>query len=109
MQWLEGDVEEHRGSGRQARVTVEIMMGLYESARRKQIVSFPLQEKGYPLELMIAEGGLPVEIEGRYDIRGFLSWEGVDLKRYKQLADEGKAHHQIMRLIHTEMEEAARS
>ena len=109
VQWLEGDVEEHRGSGRQARVTVEIMMGLYESARRKQIVSFPLQEKGYPLELMIAEGGLPVEIEGRYDIRGFLSWEGVDPKRYKQLADEGKGHHQIMRLIHTEMEEAARS
>mgnify|MGYP001318149057 CR=1 FL=1 len=53
--------------------------------------------------------GLPVEIEGRYDIRGFLSWEGVDPKRYKQLADEGKGHHQIMRLIHTEMEEAARS
>lgn len=109
VQWLEGNVEEHRGSGRQARVTVEIMMGLYESARRKQIVSFPMQEKGYPLELMIAEGGLPVEIEGRYDIRGYLSWEGVDPKRYKQLADEGKGHGQIMRLIHTEMQEGARS
>ena len=84
-------------------------MGLYESARRKQIVNFPLQEKGYPLELMIAEGDLPVEIEGRYDIRGFLSWEGVDLKRYRQLVDEGKGHHQIMHQIHEEMEEAAKS
>lgn len=109
VQWLEGDVDEHRGSGRQARVTVEIMMGLYESARRKQVVHFPLQEKGYPLELMIAEGDLPVEIEGRYDIRGFLSWEGVDPKRYRQLVDEGKAHHQIMLQIHGEMEEAAKS
>ena len=107
LQWLEGDVDEHRGCGRQARVTVEIMMGLYESARRKQIVNFPLQEKAYPLESMIAEGGLPVEIEGRYDIRGFLSWDGVDPTRYKELADEGKGHHQIMRQIHGEMEEAA--
>ena len=109
VQWLEGEVDEHRGSGRQARITVEIMMGLYESARRKQIVNFPLQEKGYPLELMIAEGDLPVEIEGRYDIRGFLSWEGVDPQRYRQLVDEGKGHHQIMRQIHLEMEEAAKS
>ena len=106
LQWLEGGVDEHRGSGRQARITVEIMMGLYEAARRKQIVNFPLQEKGYPLELMIAEGDLPVEIEGRYDIRGFLSWEGVDPDRYKKLADEGQGHHQIMRQLHQELEDA---
>jgi hypothetical protein len=106
LQWLEGGVDEHRGSGRQARITVEIMMGLYESARRKQIVNFPLQEKGYPLELMIAEGDLPVEIEGRYDIRGFLSWEGVDPDRYKKLADEGQGHHQIMRQLHQELKDA---
>lgn len=104
VQWIDGEVAEHRGSGRQARVTVEIMMGLYESARQKQIVNFPLTEKGYPLELMIEEGGLPVEIEGRYDIRGFLSWEGVDPDRYRELVAEGKGHHQIMREIHAEME-----
>jgi predicted dehydrogenase len=108
LQWIEGDIEEHRGSGRKARETVEVMMGLYESARRKQVINFPLQEKGYPLELMIAEGGLPVEIEGRYDIRGFLSWEGVDPERYKALAAEGQGHHQIMRQLHKEMEEAGK-
>lgn len=103
LQWLEGDITEHRGSSRQARVTVEIMMGLYESARRQQMINFPLQEKGYPLDLMIKEGGLPVEIEGRYDIRGFLSWDGVDPARYRELIAEGKAHHQIMRQLHAEM------
>ena len=106
LQWLEGDVQEHRGSGRQARVTVEIMMGLYESARRKQIVNFPLQEQGYPLQLMIDEGGLPVELEGAYDIRGFLSWDGVDPQRYRELATHGKGHHQIMRQLHAELAEA---
>jgi hypothetical protein len=55
---------------------------------------------------MIAEGDLPVEIEGRYDIRGFLSWEGVDPDRYKKLADEGQGHHQIMRQLHQELEDA---
>jgi UDP-N-acetyl-2-amino-2-deoxyglucuronate dehydrogenase len=103
LSWLAGDVEEHRGSGRQARVTVEIMMGLYESARRKQIIHFPLQEQGYPLELMINEGGLPVEVEGRYDIRSFLSWDGVEPQRYKELAAAGKAHNQIMRQLHAEL------
>lgn len=106
LQWLEGTVDEHRGSGRQARVTVEIMMGLYESARRQQTINFPLQEKGYPLELMINEGRLPVEVEGRYDIRAFLSWEGVDPERYRELVAEGKAHNQIMRQLHAEMKEA---
>ncbi len=104
LEWLQGEVEEHRGSGRQARVTVEIMMGLYESARRQHVVNFPLTEKGYPLELMIAEDGLPVEVEGRYDIRAFLSWDGVDPARYKELAAEGKGHSQIMRQIHVELE-----
>ena len=103
LSWLAGDVEEHRGSGRQARVTVEIMMGLYESARRKQIIHFPLKEQGYPLELMINEGGLPVEVEGRYDIRSFLSWDGVEPQRYKELAAAGKAHNQIMRQLHAEL------
>jgi predicted dehydrogenase len=104
LQWIEGQVEEHRGSGSRARVTVEIMMGLYESARRNGVVRFPLQEKGYPLALMIEAGQLPVDVEGRYDIRGFLSWEGVDRGRYQALRDGGMAHHQIMRQIHKEME-----
>lgn len=100
--WLEGDVSEHRGSGRQARVTVEIMMGLYESARRNQVVHFPMQEMEYPLTAMVEEGGLPVETEGAYDIRDFLRWDGVDVERYRALRAEGHGHHQIMRQLHEE-------
>jgi|AP95_1055475.scaffolds.fasta_scaffold07469_2 predicted dehydrogenase len=101
--WIEGGPE-HRGAGHQARVTVEIMMALYESARRQQVIHFPLAEKGYPLQLMIDEGGLPVAEGERYDIRGFLNWEGVDIGRYNQLREEGMAHHQIMRALHEAMD-----
>jgi predicted dehydrogenase len=100
--WIEGGPE-HRGVGHQARVTVEIMMALYESARRNSVIHFPLAEKAYPLQLMIDEGGLPVAEGERYDIRGFLNWEGVDMARYAELRKEGMGHHQIMRKLHEEM------
>jgi len=96
--WMEGGPE-HRGSGRQARVTVEIMMAIYESARRHSVVRFPLREKEYPLDLMIAEGKLPVEVEGEYDIRGFLRRDTVDEAEYKKLQAEGMSHHEIMRRL----------
>ncbi|MDE2808063.1 MAG: hypothetical protein OXN90_06545, partial [Gemmatimonadota bacterium] len=83
--------------------TVEIMMALYESARRNRVIHLPLQEKGYPLQLMVEEGGLPIEVEGRYDIRGFLKRDGIDEAKYKKLQDEGMVHHQIMRQLHDEM------
>ena len=94
--WIEGGPE-HRGSGRQARVTVEIMMAIYESARRHSRISFPLEEKAYPLDKMLEEGMLPVEVEGRYDIRGFLKREGIDEARFAELHAQGKGHHRIMR------------
>ena len=78
-------------------------MALYESARRNEVVRLPMQEKGYPLELMIGEGNLPVVEEGRYDIRAFLSWEGIDRDDYRRLRDEGIGHHQAMRQLHEEM------
>ena len=80
-------------------------MALYESARKNHVVRLPLKEKGYPLELMIEEGGLSVEIEGRYDIRGFLKRDGIDEERYKELLHEGMVHHQIMRQLHEEMDQ----
>ena len=103
IEWIEGGPE-HRGSGRKARDTVEIMMAMYESARRNRVVRLPLKEKGYPLELMIEEGGLPVEVEGRYDIRGYLQRDGVDEERYRQLSEDGMRHTQIMRVLHQEMD-----
>ena len=108
INWIEGGPE-HRGSGHQARITVEIMMALYESARQNRVVNMPLMEEEYPLELMINEGKLPIAAEGRYDIRGFLSWEGVDIERFNQLRDQGMGHHAIMRQLHEEMENAQKA
>ena len=97
--WIEGDIEKHRNAGTTARETVEIMMALYESARQNHVIHMPLTEKGYPLELMVAEGRLPVEVEGRYDIRGFLKRDSIDEQKYKELWDQGMGHHQIMRQL----------
>ena len=99
--WIEGGPE-HRGSGKQARVTVEIMMAIYESARHNTRVTLPLQEKSYPLDRMIEEGKLPLEQEGPYDIRGFLKREGIDEARYAELWAQGKGHHGIMRELDKE-------
>ncbi len=96
--WVEGGPE-HRGSGRQARVTVEIMMAIYESARSHSVVRFPLAERNYPLDLMIAEGKLPVETEGGHDIRGFLKRDDIDEGEFTKLWSEGVPHHQIMRQL----------
>ena len=97
---LEGRLDRHRNSGNTARDTVEIMMALYESARRNSVVHLPLEEREYPLEKMVSEGKLPVEIEGRYDIRSFLKWEGIDIDEYKELIAQGHGHHHAMRQLH---------
>jgi predicted dehydrogenase len=102
IQWIEGGPE-HRGSGRKARDTVEIMMAMYESARHNKVINLPMAEKEYPLELMINEGKLPLEVDEMYDIRGFLNRDGIDENRYRQLRQDGMAHHQAMRTVHEEM------
>ncbi len=100
--WIEGGPE-HRGSGRSARMTLEVMMALYESARRHHVIRLPLQERDYPLELMVKEGKLPVETPGRYDIRGFLKRDGIDEAEYSRLRAGGMAHHEAMRKVHDKM------
>ena len=102
IEWIEGGPES-RGSGRIARDTVEIMMAMYQSARQNMVVTLPLKEKNYPLELMISEGKLPLEDEERYDIRGFLDRSQIDENRFQQLKDDGIPHHQALRIIHEEM------
>ena len=104
LAWIDGDIDEHRNAGTIARDTVEIMMALYESARRNAVVHLPLEERTYPLERMIEEGKLPVEIKGRYDIRSFLKWDGIDEEKYKSLRAQGMEHHQIMRQLHEGMQ-----
>jgi len=102
IEWIEGGPES-RGSGRIARDTVEVMMAMYQSARRNMVITLPLKEKDYPLELMINEGKLPLEDEERYDIRGFLDRSQIDENRFQQLKDDGIPHHQALRIIHEEM------
>jgi predicted dehydrogenase len=103
IDWIEGG-SESRSSGRIARDTVEVMMAMYESARQNKVIYLPMQEKEYPLDLMIEEGKLPLEREGRYDIRGFLDRSSIDETSYQQLRDDGLPHHQAMRIVHQEME-----
>ena len=96
--WLEGG-EEHRASGRKARATVEIMMALFESARRHRVVHMPLEEMDYPLRLMVEERKLPFTVPGRYDIRAFLNPKGMDEAAYKRLRAEGMSHAAAMRRL----------
>ena len=102
--WIEGGPE-HRGTGKKARATVEIMMALYESARQHRVINLPLQEEGYPLELMVDEGKLPVEKPGRYDIRGFLKRDAIDEKAYAELRSQGIGHHQVMKTLNENKQE----
>ena len=69
IDWIEGRVEDHRGNARQARYTLEIMMAIFESLRIKNVVKMPLTTRECPLDMMVADGSLPVLKEGRYDLR----------------------------------------
>ena len=44
-------------------------MAIYESLRTKDVVTFPFTTRENPLDLMVEDGTLPVEVAGRYDIR----------------------------------------
>ena len=67
--WASGEVEEHREDANLAIDTLEILMGIYESARTHSLVRLPLKTMGSPLQAMIDSGDLPVRYAGRFDIR----------------------------------------
>jgi len=69
IDWMDDKIETHRNNGRRARVTMEIMMSLYESARLSDVVELPLTTRENPLDLMVESGQMPVRVPGRYDIR----------------------------------------
>ncbi|MCH7735079.1 MAG: Gfo/Idh/MocA family oxidoreductase [Chloroflexi bacterium] len=99
LAWIEGGPI-HRGNGRNAAVTVEIMMAMYESARQNRVINLPLEETEYPLGLMIEEGKLPLDYPEPYDIRSFLSWEGIDGEDYATLRAEGIPHARALMKLH---------
>lgn len=70
--WIEGKIETHRGQAEHGYKALEMLMAIYESARRHEKVILPLQTRLNPLDLMVESGHLAVERPGRYDIRAFL-------------------------------------
>ena len=98
LRWLEGGPE-HRCSARYARRATEVMMAAYESARRRRMITLPLEELDYPLALMIKDGSLGPAEGPRYDIRSYLRRDGADEERYAALRAQGIGHHEIMRRL----------
>jgi predicted dehydrogenase len=66
ISWMEGGPE-HRNVAREALVTQQIMMAIYQSARVRERVEPPYDLRECPLEAMIAAGELPADGEP-YDI-----------------------------------------
>ena len=55
-----------------ARAVQEVMMALFESARKRQRIYLPLKTRVNPLTLMVENGDLPVEWPGAYERRARL-------------------------------------
>ncbi|MCB9150016.1 MAG: Gfo/Idh/MocA family oxidoreductase [Caldilineaceae bacterium] len=72
IDWAEGKIEQPISSAERARAVQEIMMALYESARKRQRIYMPLKTRVNPLRLMVENGDLPVEWPGRYESRARL-------------------------------------
>ena len=70
--WVEGKTDDVISSAERARAVQEIMMALFESARKRQRIYLPLKTKVNPLKLMVDNGDLPVEWPGRYESRAKL-------------------------------------
>ena len=69
IDWVEGRVSSPISSAERGRAVQEIMMALFESARKKQRVYLPLKTRVNPLRLMVEDGSLPVEWPGTYERR----------------------------------------
>ncbi len=55
---LNGKVEQHRNDAHQARMTMEILMAIFESVRTHGVVRPPLTVNESPLDLMAESGVL---------------------------------------------------
>lgn len=96
--WLDGE-STCRSQGIQSRHAIELMMALYQSARNHELVRLPLEEAGYPLSLMLAEGKTSPEFEQKYDIRSHerRSWDHWE--EYNRLRTSGLTHPEIVTKI----------
>ena len=71
-EWIEDKIEDYRGAAPHGKAALEIMMGVYESARMHERVSLPLQTRANPLDVAVETGAIPVERPGAWDERSFL-------------------------------------
>lgn len=69
VDWVDGKIGDPLSSGLKARATMEVLMAIYESARKRQRIDLPLKTLANPLKLMVDSGELPVEWPGAYETR----------------------------------------
>ena len=67
--WVEGRTERPISGAERGRAVQEVMMALFESARKRRRIDLPLRTLVNPLRLMVERGDLPVEWPGRYERR----------------------------------------
>lgn len=67
--WVEGRIERPISGADRGRAVQEVMMALFESARKRRRIDLPLKTLVNPLRLMVERGDLPVEWPGRYERR----------------------------------------
>ena len=67
--WVEGRTERPISGAERGRAVQEVMMALFESARKRRRIDLPLKTLVNPLRLMVERGDLPVEWPGRYERR----------------------------------------
>ncbi|MDA0337335.1 MAG: Gfo/Idh/MocA family oxidoreductase [bacterium] len=72
VDWIEGKIDKPISGADRGRAVQEVMMALFESARKKQRVYLPLKTKINPLTRMVDDGDLPVEWPGAYELRARL-------------------------------------
>jgi UDP-N-acetyl-2-amino-2-deoxyglucuronate dehydrogenase len=69
IDWVDGKIDDPISSGQKGRATMEVLMAIYESARKRRRIDLPLKTLANPLQLMVESGELPVEWPGAYETR----------------------------------------
>lgn len=72
VDWIEGRVEQPISGAERGWAVQEVMMALFESARRSQRIYLPLKTRLNPLSLMVDSGELAVEWPGPHERRAGL-------------------------------------
>lgn len=72
IDWVEGKIDKPISGADRGRAVQEVMMALFESARKKQRIYMPLKTGVNPLSLMVEKGDLPIEWPGRREVRSRL-------------------------------------